>query len=61
MTTVERMGCSSDLSAEEAEVGNFFIGLSHELEHGEFACSPSENKSPISGGSPASLACRDIQ
>ena len=53
------MGDSSDRSAEEAGEGKFFMPLSHELELGENACSRFLMTSPFSGGSPASLACRD--
>ena len=58
-TTRGGQGESSDRSAEGAGEGKFFMPLSHELELGENACSRFLMTSPFSGGSPASLACRD--
>ena len=53
------MGGSSDRSPEEVVEGKHFCALSHESKLVDFSGCPSKMQSPISGGSPASLVCRD--
>ena len=54
------MGGSSDRSPEEVVEGKHFCALLHESKLIENSGCPSNFHSPISGGSPASLVCRDM-